>query len=303
MLKFAALLFLPVMAAAQDNAGQLYRNAANLAAAGKYAQAEPLLVRALAIEDASAGDPLLVPTLDALGAVERAQGRNAEAQATYQRALETVEKSEGERSVMLIPHLKLLAGAYAALDRGTDAERQLLRALSIREANQPGELELAGDCAELGSFYLAQKRFAVAEPNFRRAIQLVEKKLGPEDAMLMPLLDNLSDVFIKQQKWPPAEAPLRRIVWIQERTAGPADVKLAPNLDKLALLLFRMERFAEAEVLYRRSLAIWEPAMGAANPDLTTAIDNLRWRSPRSRSTPMPNRSIAARLPCVRWRW
>jgi tetratricopeptide (TPR) repeat protein len=218
---------------------------------------------------------MLVPILDALGSVQRAQGRNADAQASYLRALTTLEKSDGERSVTLIPQFKLLAGTYAVLERGFDAERQLLRALSIREANNPSELELAGDCAELGSFYLAQKRYAVAEPNFRRAIGLVEKKLGPEDATLVPLLDNLADVFIKQKNFPPAEPPLRRIVWIQERAVGPSDVKLAPNLDKLALELFHLERFPEAEQLYRRSLAIWEPAMGPTNPDLTSAIDNL----------------------------
>ena len=277
MLKAAAALLLPWALAAQENVDQLFLRASNLATAGKYAQSEALLGQAKALDDAVPGPdhPLQVPILDALGSVQRAQGHHADALASYQRAFQMLEKSAGENSAALIPHLKLLAGAYAALERPTDAEQQLLRALAIHEAGNGSELELAGDCSELGSFYLAQKRFAVSESNFRRAIRLVEKKLGPEDATLVPLLDNLADVFIKQQAWPPAEQPLRRIVWIQERAVGPSDVKIAPNLDKLALLLFRMERFPEAEALYRRSLAIWEPAMGAANADLTTAIDNL----------------------------
>ena len=150
MLKTVVLFLLPLALTAQEDAEKLYRNAAGLAAAGKYSQAEPLLTRALALDDAAPGPdhPLLVPILDALGSVQRAQGRNADAQASYLRALTTLEKSEGERSVTLIPHLKLLAGAYAALERGTDAEVQLLRALSIREAGNPAELELDGDCAE-----------------------------------------------------------------------------------------------------------------------------------------------------------
>jgi tetratricopeptide (TPR) repeat protein len=183
MLKTAALFLVPLALSAQENAGQLFRNANALAAAGNYPQAEPLLTRALALEDAAPGPdhPLLVPILDALGSVQRAEGHDADAQASYLRALTVLEKSAGDRSVTLISHLKLLAGAYAALGRPIDAEQQLLRAIAIREKDESlKDLDLAADCAELGSFYLSQKRFAVAEPNFRRAIGIVERKLGPK---------------------------------------------------------------------------------------------------------------------------
>ena len=150
MLKTAALFLVPLALTAQENADQLLRNAGALAAGGKYSQAEPLLSRALALEDAAPGPghPLLVPILDALGSVQRAQGHNGDAQASYLRALTVLEKSAGDGSITLIPHLKLLAGAYAALGRPIDAEQQLLRAMAIREKDETrNDLDLAGDCA------------------------------------------------------------------------------------------------------------------------------------------------------------
>jgi len=280
MLKAAAVLFLvPVYLLAQGDATKPLQNAAALAAAGKYSEAEPILTRALAAEEANptADHPLLVPILDALGAVYRAEGKIDNVEATYLRVLQILEQSDGENSVTLIPHLKLLAGAYVALTLPADAEKALLRAISIRQkTSDASELDLANDYAELGSFYLAQKRYAVAEPNFRRAI-----------------------AFIKQKIFPPAEQPLRRVVWIQERVVGPNDVKLAPNLDRLALLLFEEKRYPEAETLYRRSLAIWEPNMGPINPSLTTALDNLavvlaaQMKFPEA--TPIYTRALAIR--------
>jgi tetratricopeptide (TPR) repeat protein len=225
--------------------------------------------RALGVEDAAPDPdhPLLVPILDALGSVQRAQGHHADAQTSYLRALNTLEKSAGDRKRHADSATQAAGRRLRRARSRSRCRAQLLRAISIREkAANRNDLDLAGDCAELGSFYLARS----ATP-WRSRISAAPSawwsgKLGPEDATLVPLLDNLADVFIKQQNWPPAEPPLRRIVWIQERAVGPSDVKLAPNLDKLALLLFHEERFPEAEALYRRSLAIWEPAMGPPIP-------------------------------------
>ena len=45
------------------------------------------------------------------------------------------------------------------------------------------DLELAKDHADLAAFYIGQKRFAVAEPNLRRAIDITQKRIGPEDPL------------------------------------------------------------------------------------------------------------------------
>ena len=54
-----------------------------------------------------------------------------------------------------------------------------LRVIAIREkANGRDDLALAADCTDLANFYIARKRFAVAEPNLIRAVAIVEKNLG-----------------------------------------------------------------------------------------------------------------------------
>src|SRR5579885_3023869 len=129
------LLLIPLALVAQDDINKLMRDVDALASAGKYTEAEPLLVKALAAEDArpEGEHPRLVPLLDALGSVYRAEGRNDQAEVAYSRALAEIEKSAGPMSLELIPHLKLLGHTYAGLKRNTDAEKQFLRVISIRE--------------------------------------------------------------------------------------------------------------------------------------------------------------------------
>src|SRR5437868_5847141 len=78
----ALLLALCATVAAQDGQAQLRDRAASLVAMGKYTEAEPLLTRVLAMREKDAGpeDLTLVPTIEELAAVYRAQGRNADAE-------------------------------------------------------------------------------------------------------------------------------------------------------------------------------------------------------------------------------
>jgi len=80
MSRIAALLvILAAASSAQDEAVPLREQAAALVAVGKYAEAEPILLRALESE------PALEPAIEELAAVYRAQGKNKDAEKLYLR--------------------------------------------------------------------------------------------------------------------------------------------------------------------------------------------------------------------------
>jgi Tetratricopeptide repeat len=91
------LLALALAAMAQDDVPELRRKSATLVAQGSYAEAESLLARTVELQEQQSGpeDPRLAPLLDSLGAVSRAQGRNADAAKSYLRSLAIREKASG----------------------------------------------------------------------------------------------------------------------------------------------------------------------------------------------------------------
>src|SRR5438876_190134 len=81
--------------AAQENVPQGRDHALALASQGKYAEAEPLLLRALEAREKELGPdkPELVPAIEELAALYRAQGSNAEAEKLYLRSLQLRENA------------------------------------------------------------------------------------------------------------------------------------------------------------------------------------------------------------------
>src|SRR5690242_19072160 len=85
-------LCIALVAGAQEKTPERERALA-LIAQGKYADAEPILLRALEAREKELGpeDPQLVPAIEQLAALQRAQGNNAEAERLYLRSLQLRE--------------------------------------------------------------------------------------------------------------------------------------------------------------------------------------------------------------------
>src|SRR5579859_5861998 len=111
---------------AQEDLGALRSRAASLVAAGKYAEAEPILTRVLGLRERESGaeDPAVLPAIAELAGLYRAEGRNGDAEKLYLRSIAIKTKTSGPDSLDLIPDLKQLGGLYVAMARLPDAERQ-----------------------------------------------------------------------------------------------------------------------------------------------------------------------------------
>ncbi len=118
----------PRLAVTLNNLGLLYE------VQKKYAEAEPLLQRALAIREKSLGPEHLdvAKSLSNLGAIYRAQGRYPEAEPLLRRALTIGEKVLGPEHPDLAISLENYAGLLRRLGRDGEASGLEARAKAIR---------------------------------------------------------------------------------------------------------------------------------------------------------------------------
>ncbi|GCF11224.1 tetratricopeptide repeat protein [Dictyobacter arantiisoli] len=245
---------------------------------GKYAEAEPLCKRALAIREEHLGarHPATANSLNNLAALYRAQGKYADAEPLYKRALAIREEQLGARHPATANSLNNLAALYNAQGKYADAEPLYKRALAIREehlgARHPATATSLNNLAEL---YRAQGKYADAEPLYRRALAIHEEQLGARHPDTASILNNLALFYAEQGKYEEAEPLYKRALAIHEEQLGGNHPATASILNNLASLYRAQGEHAEAEPLYRRALAIHEEHLGARHPDTALSLNNL----------------------------
>ncbi len=258
--------------------GQLLNEAAHyLHQRGRYAEAEPLHQRALAIRERALGPDHLdvAQSLNNLAVLFHGQGRTAEAEPLQQRALAIRERALGPDHLHVAQSLNNLAGLYHDQGRWAEAAPLYLRALAIRErALGPDHPDVANSLNNLAGLHHDQGRTAEAEPLHQRALIIREHALGPDHPDIAQSLNNLATLYHDQGRTAEAEPLQQRALAILERVLGPNHPDVANSLNNLAALYYTQGRTAEAEPLCQRALAIWERALGPDHPDVATGLEN-----------------------------
>ena len=118
----------PRLAASLLLLGRVYR------AQGNYAEAEPLLHRALAIQEKALGPehPDVATSLHHLALLYRDQGAYAGAEPLYKRALAITERALGPDHPKLATTLESYAGLLRKMGREDEAKKMEARAQAIR---------------------------------------------------------------------------------------------------------------------------------------------------------------------------
>src|SRR5437764_11821541 len=108
---------------------------------GRYADAEPLYQRSLAMLQRTLGPnhPAVAATLGNLAALYEEEGRYAEAEGLCHRSVEILERALGPDHLALAVGLRNLALVYEHQSRDSDAEPLYRRALGILEQHLPPE--------------------------------------------------------------------------------------------------------------------------------------------------------------------
>ena len=215
----------------------------------RLAEAEPLMRRALAIDEQSFGaeHPSVAIDLNNLAQLLKATNRLAEAESLMRRALAIREQSYGPEHPRVAIALNNLAVLLQDTDRLAEAEPLIRRALAIDEQSYgPEHPDVALRLNNLAALLQDTNRLAEAEPLSRRALEiyvLFRPATGFEHPRLRAALGNyfgilvaleLSEAEIIQQfqAAKAVEGPLESVLPEVKRLLGPA----RPVTDVLAVL-------------------------------------------------------------------
>jgi tetratricopeptide (TPR) repeat protein len=245
---------------------------------GEFARAEPLLRRALGLDETRFGPdhPEVATGLNNLAALLQATNRLGEAEPLMRRALCISQASFGPDHPNAATALSNLAVLLQDTNRLGEAEPLMRRALAIDEASfGPDHPNVAIRLSNLAGLLQATNRLGEAEPLMRRALRIDEASFGPDHPNAATALNNLAALLQGTNRLGEAETLMRRALGIGEARLGPDHPNVATALNNLAQLLKATNRLGEAEPLMRRALGIDEASVGPDHPNVAIRLNNL----------------------------
>jgi TonB family protein len=118
-------------------------------------------------------------------------------------------------------------------------------------------------------------RYDEALPLAKRALQIREKILGPDNQLIVGDLINLAELHIAKEKYGSGQELLERVVKIYEAALGPDNPKISDILDRLALTNFARGYSEKTEKLYLRALSIREKSYGEESAEAGKSLARL----------------------------
>ncbi len=245
---------------------------------GRFADAELIMRRALAIDEQSYGHmhPEVATDLNNLAALLQDTNRLGEAEPLMRRALEIDEENYGPMHPKVANRLSNLAWLLQETNRLGEAEPLMRRGLKIiEEIKGVYHPQVAILLNNLALLLQSTNRLGEAEPLTRRALAIDEESYGPMHPLVAIRLGTLAGLLQATNRLGEAEPLMRRALEIDEQSYGPMHPSMAVRLNNLATLLQATNRMGEAEPMMRRALEIGEQSYGPMHPNVATSLNNL----------------------------
>lgn len=175
------------------------------------------------------------------------------------------------------PLERLAESAKEARAQGRLSEVERLLQLALAEAEKmPDDPWLPQVAQQLADVLRVQGKAAEAGPVYRRTLAIEEKRRGPGDPGLIPLLTHLAWTISRTEPIE-TELLLKRALAIREKASpeNPFAPELGDPIRHLAAWHQAVGQFSEAEALFLRGLMIRERASGPAHPDLVPDLNRL----------------------------
>ncbi|MEX1309429.1 MAG: tetratricopeptide repeat protein [Candidatus Sulfomarinibacteraceae bacterium] len=268
----------PEAASSFDLAERLNSLAVLYATLGRYAEAEPLFRRVVALRSEALGPdhPDNTSGLNNLGNLLLLLGRYADAEEPYRRALEIREKHLEPEHIQIGNSAENLGILLFRLGRWDEAEALYLRAGAIKEkALGADHLSVAINLMNLADLYKAQGRLDEAEAMLRRTLEIREKSLGSDHLNVGQAHLALGKVLAAEERHDEAWQLYEQGLAVCERAVGPVHQSIADALNCLGNLRRAQGRHAEAEPYLRRAVSVWEQAVGGEHHLLAYSLENL----------------------------
>jgi len=167
---------------------------------------------------------------------------------------------------------------WASINRTTSV---LLFALALviasigHVASVSAQIDEAAALKEQAQKLFDERRYADAEPLFKRSLEILEKFYGRDHLYVASSLLYLARVYTEEGRYIDAEPLLQRALKILETSQGPDHLRVANALNSLALIYVAQGHYAKAEPLFKRALAITEKNLGFNHPTVAAALNSL----------------------------
>ncbi|MFO0755004.1 MAG: CHAT domain-containing protein [Byssovorax sp.] len=268
----------PVATAGEPDEAGLAAEVDRLRDAGTYAAARPRAEALLAFREKKYGpaDARTAAALRVLGSVELSLGDVVAAGAHARRAVEILDRGQGQEAE-LAAALVTLADTSVARGRRGEAEKAYERAIALDEkAGAAREIELGVWLGKLAAFHVsvvrdgieatweAEARVRKAQKVLDRAIEIHERR-GAERALALDL-GVLCE--INRADEPRARACFERALPLVEKVLGPAHPDFARLLASAARFETGARQVDRADALFRRAEEILVQALGPRHGEL-----------------------------------
>ena len=214
--------------------------------------------------------------LNDLAHLYAAKASYATAEPLMRRALQIDENNFGQKHPYVARDLNNLATLLMDTNQLAEAEMLIRRAVQIDEQcfgkNHP---EVAGDLSNLGVLLQLMNQLPEAESSLRRSLQILERCVGTNHPDVAKCLNNLAAVLKETNQLAEAEQMMRRTLQIDEDHFGKVHPEVAIDLNNLAGLLQETNQLNEAETLMRRALQIDDSCLGKDHPNIAYRLNNL----------------------------
>jgi len=255
-----------------DTIGRVYRNL------GLYDRALPLIEEGLEVRKQALGpeQPESVASLIHLARVTQQSGDFDGAEALYRQALDLQTRMLGPDAPALAETLDGLAILAQFHGRYDEAEGYLTRALAIlREDGESQPRRISEVLERRGSLRSDRQQLDASEADFREAIDVDRRALGPDHPEVLDKQNALANTLRYHGKLAAAEALFRETLAAQRRVLGAEHPDIPYALNGLGLCLREEGRPKEAEPFVREALEMRQRLLGASHPAVGVSLNNL----------------------------
>jgi len=243
-----------------------------------YAEAEPLLKKAISIYEQCLGADQLETALgqNNLAELYRQQGKFEQAEFLLLAALAIRKQLLGTHHPVTARNLNNLAILYWQMGKDEKAEPLYLDAIAINEQCSGKEHpDVARSMLGLANLYLQQGNHVKAKPLYLRTLTIYEKELAANHPHTAACRNNLAELYRQQGEYDQAELLLQQALAILEQQVGAVHPDTARCLNNLAELYRQQGNYEQAESHFLRSISIYTQLLVDDHLDTAEALHGL----------------------------
>jgi tetratricopeptide (TPR) repeat protein len=217
--------------------------------------------------------------MDTLGTVYMGLGLYAQARPLLDRAVATRHTLAGVDPLELsnsLSHQGDLLALQAEFDTGEKAYREAIRIESARPTDLASQVELASSLHGLGTLLAMQGRYSDAEKTLREDLKLQQALYGASHPAVARTLKDLARAVDDGGDLGAAIPLMQSAVAMQRALRGDEPhPDLAEVLNDMGLLLYENGELDNAEKFYRESLAMNRRLLGEKHPEIANGLENV----------------------------